>query len=73
MRLEAPLTEAVPIVLADHIGISHEGQPDLPAEAEQVLNPKRPKAVRGKPKGSAEGKSATAKPEKKQASKKKAA
>jgi hypothetical protein len=45
----------------------------LLSEAEQAFLPKKPKAIKTKPNGSAEVKSTMAKPEKKQAPKKKAA
>ena len=64
---------ALRLVLSDHIGIPREGQPDLLSEAEQAFLPKKPKAIKTKPNGSAEVKSTMAKPEKKQAPKKKAA
>ncbi len=34
---------ALRLVLSDHIGITHENQPDLLREAEQVFTPKKPK------------------------------
>jgi hypothetical protein len=37
---------ALRLVLSDHIGISHESQPDLLTEAEQVFAPKEPKAIK---------------------------
>ena len=39
---------ALRLVLSDHIGIPHESQPDLLAEAEQVFAAKKPKAVKAK-------------------------
>jgi ParB family transcriptional regulator, chromosome partitioning protein len=39
---------ALRLVLSDHTGISHESQPDLLTEAEQVFAPKKPKAVKAK-------------------------
>jgi ParB family transcriptional regulator, chromosome partitioning protein len=39
---------ALRLVLSDHVGIPHENQPDLLAEAEQVFAPKKPKAVKPK-------------------------
>jgi ParB family chromosome partitioning protein len=63
---------ALRLVLADHIGIPHENQPDLLAEAETVFASKKPKAV--KPNGSKEPKPAAIKSApKKSATMKKAA
>jgi len=39
---------ALRLVLSDHVGIPHEGQPDLLAEAELVFAPRKPKAVKAK-------------------------
>jgi ParB family chromosome partitioning protein len=39
---------ALRLVLFDHVGVPHESQPDLLAEAEQVFTPKKPKAVKTK-------------------------
>jgi len=39
---------ALRLVLSDHVGIPHESQPDLLAEAEQAFAPKKPKAVKAK-------------------------
>jgi ParB family chromosome partitioning protein len=60
---------ALRLVLSDHVGIPHESQPDLLAEAEEVFAPKKPKAV-----GSGKPKPTAAKPSsKKEATRKKAA
>ena len=46
---------ALRLVLADHVGLPHQDQPDLLTEAESIFAPKKPKAV--KPKDSATKKS----------------
>jgi len=43
---------ALRLVLSDHVGIPHESQPDLLAEAEQVFATKKPKVVKAKTDGS---------------------
>lgn len=41
---EKPTGLALRLVISDHVGIPHENQPDLLAEAEQVFAPKKPNA-----------------------------
>jgi ParB family transcriptional regulator, chromosome partitioning protein len=65
---------ALRLVLSDHIGIPHESQPDLLAEAEQVFAPKKPNPVKSKGDGLSKPKPTAVKPSvKKETSKKKAA
>jgi ParB family chromosome partitioning protein len=65
---------ALRLVLSDHIGIPHEIQPDLLAEAEQVFAPKKPKVVKAKGDGSSKPKPIAVKASaKKETTKKKAA
>lgn len=65
---------ALRLVLSDQVGISHEGQPDLLAEAEQVFAPRKPKAVKAKAYGAGKSKPTAVKPSaKKETSKKNAA
>ncbi len=65
---------ALRLVLFDHVGIPHANQPDLLTEVEQVFPPKKPKAIRGRAKGSSKLKPTAAKPStKKETNKKKAA
>ena len=65
---------ALRLVLSDHVGIPQANQPDLLTEVEQVFSPKKPKAIRGKAKGSSKLKPTAVKPStKKETNKKKAA
>jgi ParB family chromosome partitioning protein len=65
---------ALRLVLSDHIGIPQESQPDLLTEAEQVIAPKKPKAVKARGDGSSKPKRTALKASaKKETSKKKAA
>ena len=65
---------ALRLVLSDHIGIPHEGQPDLLTEAEQVFAPKKPKVVKAKADSSNKPKPTAAKvAAKKETTRKKAA
>jgi ParB family chromosome partitioning protein len=52
---------ALRIVLSDHTGIPHEGQPDVLTEAEQVFAPKKPKPSKAKPDSSSKPKPAVVK------------
>jgi ParB family chromosome partitioning protein len=62
------------LVLSDHIGVPHDIQPDLLAEAEQVFAPKMPKVVKARAQDSSKPKPTAAKGlTKKEASQKKAA
>ncbi|MEZ2346475.1 ParB/RepB/Spo0J family partition protein [Terriglobus sp. RCC_193] len=65
---------ALRLVLSDHVGIPHESQPDLLAEAEQVFAPKKPKAIKAKAHSSGKPKPTAVKASgKKETAKKKAA
>ena len=65
---------ALRLVLSDHVGVTHQSQPDLLSEAEQVFAPKKPKVVKAKADGSKKPKPTAAKvPVKKEATRKKAA
>ena len=64
---------ALRLVLSDHIGIPHEGQPDLLAEVELVFAPRKSRAVKAKGNGSSKPKPTAVKASTKKDTGKKAA